>query len=188
MSADLGPRFRRCSLDNFELYDPRQEKVLAELRALEPHLLEHVNAGCGLIFYGPPGTGKDHLAAAMLKRLALQGCMARWRNMQLVYGRAADLVVSDSSTHPLVQELVRPKVLCLSDPVLPIGQTEANLRMLYRIVAERYDKLRSTWITLNVRNAAEAVALLTEPVFSRLRDGALRFFCDWEDYRCRKKT
>lgn len=187
LAADLGQRFRPCSLENFEVYDPRQEKVLAELRELQPHLLEHVNAGKGLIFYGPPGTGKDHLAAAMLKGLALQGCRARWWNMQLVYARAADLIAADASPISLVHELVKPQVVCLSDPVLPIGQTEANLRMLYRIVTERYDRLRATWITINVRNAAEAVALLTEPIFSRLRDGALRFYCDWEDYRCRRK-
>ncbi|KKM63585.1 hypothetical protein LCGC14_1510040 [marine sediment metagenome] len=187
LDQDLGNRFRRCSLTNYEIYNPAQRDVVDRLKVLQNDVVEHVQAGRGLFLYGNCGTGKDHLAVAILRKAAWEGLSARCINGIKLFGDVADAWRGEGSEGDVIGPLLRPDVLLISDPVLPSGITESNQRTLYRLIARRYDRRLSTWCTTNVAGSKGAIELLGNQVYSRLIDDAIRLHCSWECYRERRR-
>ena len=191
LAADLGKRYRpeRARLDNFELYHKSQDKVLTALRELLPRLSELVSAGRGLIFLGPVGTGKDHLMAAALYSVAKRGTSARWFNGMEVFGAFRDRIDTGQRDREHFNELCRPDVLGLSDPIPPLGQVSAwSAENLYRILDLRYRAEKSTWVSVNASSLEDADAKLSAPCFDRVRHGAEVFNCFWPSFRERKQS
>ena len=188
LDRDLGKRFRQCGLKNYEVYDPAQEPVVDRLKELQAGVVDHVRAGRGLFLYGSCGTGKDHLLAAVVRKAAWEGLSARFVNGIKLFGDVADAWREERSEGDVVGPLLRPDVLLISDPVLPSGITESNQRTLYRLIAGRYDRGRSTWCTCNVAGATGAAELLGRQVYDRLIDDAIRLHCNWPSYRERRKV
>lgn len=188
LNLDLRKRFRRCSLKDYKVYDPAQRDVVARLRELQDDVVEHVKAGRGLFLYGPCGTGKDHLVVALLRKAAWSGLLARMVNGIKLFGDVADAWRRDYSERDVIDPLLRPDVLLISDPVLPSGITESNQRTLYRLVSGRYDNGLSTWCTTNVAGSKGAIELLGNQVYSRLIDDALRLKCSWPCYRSQRRV
>lgn len=188
LAMDLGPRYSidRATLDSFVLHAPTaQQPILNRLRTLAAELPAMTKEGRGIIWLGSIGTGKDHLAAALLYVATLQhGFRCRWvngRHMAQLSRDAMDRAVTEAS---VLNELMGPDILCLSDPVLPHSKlTDWNIDLLYRIVDDRCRHLRPTWLTLNARNVAEADERLTPAVFDRLRDQAELVTCLWPSWR-----
>ena len=183
LQGDLGERFYGCRLSNYEVYDDEQRQVWARLKSLAVNVVDHITAGRGLFLYGPSGTGKDHLAVALLHIAAKRGLSARVVNGIRLFDDVATAWRDERSESDVVGPLLRPDVLLISDPVLPSGITASNQRTLYRLVSARYDRGRSTWCTLNVAGADQAVELLGRQVYDRLIDNALRLHCNWPSYR-----
>ncbi len=151
-------------------------------------VVEHVQAGRGLFLYGNCGTGKDHLAVAVLRKAAWEGLSARCVNGMKLFGDVADAWRGDGSEGDVIGPLLRPDVLLISDPVLPSGITGSNQRTLYRLIAGRYVRGRSTWCTANVAGATGAVELLGRQVYDRLIDDAIRLHCNWPSFRERRRV
>jgi DNA replication protein DnaC len=183
----LGPRYRNCTLANFQQYDPKRQcpvlKALNEFAVDMPNRLR----GGGIIFIGNPGTGKDHLMAALLKiAVARHRLSAAWWDGGTLYDAIA-AAISDDTFEKLRRRLLEPQILAISDPIPPRGNlTDPQLRRLRDAVDRRYRATKSTWITTNVDTTGDAEALLTKPVLERITEGALQIFCDWESYRTRK--
>jgi DNA replication protein DnaC len=184
LSADLGPRYSRCTLQGFEAAPGSvQERVKHELiHWSADQALDHVMQGRGVFFVGSTGTGKDHLAAALLLRLADQGTSCRWLPVQTWFKRLADAVRGDSR-EDLFADYIKPSVLCLSDPVLSVSLTESQERNLYELVNQRYNRRKSTWVTCNFKDRVEGQRLLGPQTFSRLIEGAFVVRTNWEDRR-----
>ena len=73
-AAGLPPRYRSCTLDNFQVnLQGSQRQLLQALsvarRYVDNFLVEGGFRESGLLFVGPPGVGKTHLAAAVLGEL-----------------------------------------------------------------------------------------------------------------------
>lgn len=176
---DAGARYGDCTLDNFKCVYPEQTAVVAALR-------EYIAADCpaGVIFFGPVGTGKDHLAFSVCRSALKSGKTVRWMNGQKWFGIIRDSMDSDRSEASLIAELARPDLLCLSDPLPPIGPlTQFQATMLYRIVDARYSRGVPTISTMNVHDDAEADERMGEATWDRLCHDAWKFRCDWETYR-----
>lgn len=174
-----GNRYANCTLENFETKHPKQRQVLTEL-------LAYVAGDCSgnLVLYGPIGTGKDHLAFAACREAIRSGKTVRWLNGRSWFGSVRDAMDSTKSEAAIIDEVRRPDVVCLSDPLPPIGALTAHQAdMLYRFVDARYTRGVPTICTLNVENDADADERLGVPTWDRLCDGAFKLHCNWPSYR-----
>lgn len=174
-----GERYRTCTLESFACSAPQQKKVVAALRG---HLAS--DSTDSVIFFGPVGTGKDHLAFALCRSAIRAGKTVSWINGQKWFGVIRDAMDTAKTEDSLISELARPDVLCLSDPLPPVGAlTQHQATMLYRLVDARYSRNRPTICTINVGSDTEADERLGAATWDRLCHGALRLNCKWETYR-----
>jgi len=189
LMPDLGRRYarERTRIDAFEVYHDEQRKVVRSVQVVASQLEEFVKLGCGLVLYGPVGTGKDHLLAWLLWEAAERGIVCRWINGLDFFGTIRDRMKEEQPERQVLNELLAPDVLGISDPIPPgRAPTDWNIEVLFRLVDRRYRACKSTWITMNVATTKEADELLSAQVFDRLRDGATVLPCFWPSYRGRK--
>lgn len=182
-----GRRYAECSFDSFTTGNAKQCQVLAMVREYAETLPERIKSGEGMVLFGPVGTGKDHLAISIgIEAVKRHGMEAAHVNGQDWFGRVRDSMDEERgpSEVKLIEQLVRPHLLILSDPLPPFGSVGQHMAMMaYRLVRRRYDNLRPTIVTLNVANEQEAEERLGVPTWDRLRQDAWMVFCNWASYR-----
>jgi DNA replication protein DnaC len=176
---DAGQRYRDCTLENFDARRGEQRAVVAALRE---YIAE--DSPDGVILFGPVGTGKDHLAFAICRAAIKAGQSVRWVNGQNWFGMVRDAMDTSKSEASLIAELARPEILCLSDPLPPVGAlTQHQATMLYRLVDARYSRGVPTICTLNVADDAEADVRMGAATWDRLCHDAWKLHCNWPTYR-----
>lgn len=189
LRAQLGVRYANCKLSNFDLSEEeherkRQMKVIDALRGYCEQMPKQVSAGKGIVLYGPAGTGKDHLLAAMMAQACWHNMSVAWRNGMDLYAERRDAISAEKLERDLVQNLVFPDVLAISDPVPPWGTlTEGQSEFLFRVVDARYRQCKPVWVTANFAKGDEAESKIGKQVVDRLRHGALALHCNWPSYR-----
>lgn len=174
-----GKRYADCRLDSFACTTQQQNKVVYALR-------EYVTteAADNVILYGPVGTGKDHLAFAVCRAAVASGRTVRWINGQKWFGLIRDAMETDKSEASLIADLAKPDLLCLSDPLPPVGPlTQFQTTMLYRLVDARYSRSLPTICTINVATDDEADSRMGAATWDRLTHGAWKLHCSWPTYR-----
>lgn len=182
----LGERYHRkaTSLATFQVSDPKQQLVLGQLTALLPRLREFAEGGRSLVFVGSKGTGKDHLLAAMLYHACAAGLSCHWEDGLELFGKFRDAIKRNLPEEGLIEPLVSPDVLAISDPRPPAGELrDFALGQLKRILDRRYRRRRGTWLTVNAASPRDLEQALTPSAFDRVMDGALLLTCFWESYR-----
>lgn len=186
----VGELHKVCRLQNFECKSQEQRKALDALKEYGDTLPERLESAEGLILYGPVGTGKDHLAVS-LGGIAVERFdrSVRLVNAQEWFGDIRDAMDSKRDERLLIGELARPDVLIVSDPVPPTGPlTQHMATMLYRLVEKRDCRGKVTWMTLNVKDDADADKQLGEPTWDRLCDRAWKIHCRWASHRKPSRT
>lgn len=191
----VGRRYAACRLDNWEYAQDRrigatQRAIVSRLRRLCQGMESALEAGQNVLLWGPVGTGKDHLLAAILRAAyAPSRGSILWTSGADLWGRLRDAIDGEAGEATQLRRLTGPAVLAISDPVPPGTRlTEFQAAWLYRIIDGRYRMARSTWVTLNVLDRADAEGRLTPQVWDRLRDGAIVCNCDWPSYRAPKEN
>jgi DNA replication protein DnaC len=186
--ADRGEMYRDCRTENYEIYDDAQRGVVETLQAYADDLDENVTDGRGIMLFGTSGTGKDHLLAAMARVATnAHGLRVVWSSGQQLFGRIRDTIGTDATEEALIGQYTRPTILLLSDPAPMFGDvTPHQANMLYRIIDERTNRYRPTWITINVKDREEANKKIGGPVVERLAHNAVTARCQWPSYRMRK--
>lgn len=181
--TSAGERYRGCTLESFHCDEPQQRRVVA---AITDYIKSE--AADNVILYGPVGTGKDHLAFALCRSAVKSGRTVRWINGQKWFGIVRDAIDTEKSEASLITDLSRSDVLCLSDPLPPVGSlTQFQATMLYRVVDARYSKGLPTVCTINVATDAEADERMGPATWDRLCHSAWKLFCNWESYRAPKR-
>jgi DNA replication protein DnaC len=191
---DVGQRYHPASVSllTFQSYHANQAAVLERLATLAERLDVLTAEGSGLVFYGPCGTGKDHLAIALLYQAANRfGLPCRWVSGLEVFGTFRDNMDAANAQREadILERLTTPEILCISDPLPPVGTASAwNVQVLYRLLDRRYHALRPTWATMNVADPSDANSRLSKPVFDRLRDRAELVHCNWPSWRSERRA
>lgn len=185
----VGPRYLTASLGNFEIYDPRQTEAIERATNFAADMPRYSSGGAGLMLFGPAGTGKDHLLVALCRIAIVRwGFSVDWFDGQELFATARH-AISEDAEHKLMQRLVTPSILALSDPQPPRGQLSQYQNSLLRdAIDRRYRLCRPTWVTTNLDSPKDAESVLTLPLLQRLREGAVKIACDWESFRDRRKA
>lgn len=174
-----GARYRECTLDSFRCDVAQQRSVVAALR-------DYIATDCqdSLILFGPVGTGKDHLAFAVCRYGVKAGKTVNWINGQSWFGIVRDAMETDKTEASLIADLSRPELLCLSDPLPPVGAlTQFQATMLYRLIDARYSRGVPTICTVNIANDAEADERMGAATWDRLCHDAVKLHCNWPTFR-----
>ena len=81
LAKELGPRYAKCSFENYQVSCEPQRKVINQVRAFADDMPERVRGGGGLVLFGRAGVGKDHLlTAAMFHAIRTHGFGVLWVN------------------------------------------------------------------------------------------------------------
>lgn len=161
----------------------RQRAVVDAVRAYGQSVEENIRQGRGIVLAGPPGTGKDHLLVGLMYAAVGAGLTVEWRNGMDLFGAVRDGIGNGTDERDMLDSLVRPDVLVLSDPVPPWGPlTQFQAAFLFRVIDRRYRDLKPVWVTTNTSGDATD-GKLGAALVDRLRDGAVSLVCDWPSYR-----
>ncbi len=182
-SAMAGERAADYRFVNYGTYNEPQRKALAAVKEWADEFSSHPQEP--LILYGPVGTGKDHLAfAAARKVLIKHGGTACFMNGRSLFAKMRDCIGDDKREGDVLDSLIRPTLLLLSDPQPPIGElTSFQADTLYRLIDERYRRKRITLVTINAMNDDEASDAIGAASWDRMCEDSWKIFCNWKSHR-----
>jgi DNA replication protein DnaC len=193
-AAEIPPRFRGKTFDDYRAASPAQERILSIARDYAANFEDAHKAGRCLLFSGKVGAGKTHLACAILQAIIetpltpVEGWeRRRWYPVR--YSSASELIRtiretwhSNTSESAAIAKFVAPDLLVIDEVGLQFG-SEAERNQLTEILDKRYQRILPTIIVSNV--AKEALPkYLGERAVDRLREnGGLVAVFDWESHR-----
>lgn len=184
-TRDIGKRYADCRFENYAATCEAQSSAVRRVSGYATEWPAECQAGHGMLLFGPSGTGKDHLAvAAAFVAVREHGATALWIDGQRLFERMRDSIDSETREQDVIREFTTPQILMISDPLPQAGSVkDFQQSALWRIVDRRYRDMRPTWVTLNVKDEAEAQARMGVQLVDRLTDGALCIHCNWPSYR-----
>jgi DNA replication protein DnaC len=184
LRVSAGQRYAGCRLSNFEATSHYQKRVVETIRQYCQSISDRCRSGEGLVLYGPVGTGKDHLAYVVAVAAVLAELTIGWLVGQDWFGQLRDAIDDGQSEASFISRVARPDLVVISDPLPPGGQlTQYQGAMLFRAIEARYSQGRTTVVTVNLADDAEADQRLGAATWDRLCHGAWKVFCNWESYR-----
>jgi len=136
------------------------------------------------IFIGKPGTGKTHLAVGIGMALIGERKSVRFCTVIRAIRRVKESWSknSEETESQAIEFFVRPDLLILDEVGVQFG-SEAEKLILFDIMNERYEKMKSTILVSNL-TVPEVKEYLGERIFDRMREDGGRFVSfDWESYR-----
>jgi hypothetical protein len=189
----IGPRHAHASLDNFEVYHPKQSPVLAKCREIAAGMKAFIAEGRNLLLYGSVGAGKDHILAALLLRAAevepeLEQSDVDNRAHFFFHGSIQMISGRDVFGQETPASYFKSRVLGISDPVNPSAQRAPwELAKLFDLADAQYKAKLCTWVTMNAQTLEIAKEQLSPPIFDRFTEDAVVLQCLWPSYRQRTK-
>ena len=147
--ARVPPRYAKCTLDNFVLYD--NEKLIKAVAEARRFVQAFPAVSKGLCLIGPAGIGKTHIAVAVLRQVILES------SARGLYYDVRDLLrIIRSTYNPVVRtaeiEILRPVMdaeLLILDDFGAEKTSEWVEETMNLIVNTRYNERKPTIFTSN---------------------------------------
>ena len=134
------------TVDAFDFgFDASRKKLRARYLAL--HDLQFIAKGINPLFMGVPGTGKTFLARA----LAYRACQSQKRAVFISAARMLN-ELSGAEIHGALERKLKRYVkadLLVIDDFATLSMDQAQAKLAFEVISERYDYRRSTAITTN---------------------------------------
>ena len=150
-NAGIPARYRHCTLDSFELWNPGDPTLAKAKRQVQEFVDLYPAGEKGLLLMGSVGTGKTHLAVAALQQIMretrppVHGCFADFTSLVLEIQMTLD---GSGSSRAILEPLVAADLLVLDE--LGAGKTTPwVMDLLYYLVNTRYLEGRITIFTTN---------------------------------------
>ncbi len=169
-ASGIPRRYRHCTLENFELWDPENPTLRRAHRIVREFVDLYPEVDKGILFMGPVGTGKTHLAVAALRELieakGVRGRFADFTSLVLEIQMTFD---GPGTAREILEPLVGAEVLVLDE--LGAGKvTPWVMDLLYFLVNSRYLQNRVTLFTTNFLDTPpEGMESLADRVSTRIR-------------------
>jgi DNA replication protein DnaC len=169
--AAIPERYRHCTLDSFELWNPDDPTLQRARRAVEEFADLYPSVDKGLLLMGPVGTGKTHLAVAALQRLiTTKGARGRFTDFTSLVLQIQMTFDGQGSRSEILEPLIETEVLVVDE----LGAGKATpwvMDLLYYLVNTRYLRRRITIFTTNYSDFTHAAGeeSLTDRVSARIR-------------------
>jgi DNA replication protein DnaC len=188
--AGIPARYRHCTLDSFELWNPKDPTLAKAKRQVQEFVDLYPAGDKGLLLMGSVGTGKTHLAVAAMqqimneKRPAVRGRFADFTSLVLEIQMTFD---GSGSSRAILEPLVEADLLVLDE--LGAGKTTAwVMDLLYYLVNTRYLEGRVTIFTTNFsdfpKNHEESLSdRVSQRIRSRLYEMCRPVELRGQDYR-----
>jgi len=185
LEQEIPKRFQGKTFENFSVdCNIEARKVRDVVWNYAKNFRENLDKGRSLLLVGNPGTGKNHLAISLVRVLILNGFTAQIMD-------APDLVYRVKSTWnaqgresegKALWEMSKLDLLVINE-LGALFKTEAERRILFRIINRRYEDLLPTFVIGNVTRE-EAKEILGAPTYDRLKEGGGQVLVlNWESYR-----
>jgi DNA replication protein DnaC len=163
-------KVKHATLDNYEAKTESQKKALAKVK-------RQIGIGSGfLVLRGTPGTGKTHLAAATLK---IEGGL--FVTEADLIGELRHTYSTNEGQDAMVEKYRSAPILVLDELTIDVVGKDIPA-LLYRILADRYDKSLLTVITSN-ETLETIVSILGARLVDRMKANMSVVTCEWESNR-----
>lgn len=165
--AGIPERYRHCSFDSFELWNPEDPTLAKARRSVQEFVDLYPDTEKGLLIMGPVGTGKTHLAvAALIELIRSKGVKGRFADFTSLVLEIQMTFGGEGSARSILHPLVQAELLVLDE--LGAGKvTPWVMDLLYYLVNKRYLEGRMTVFTTNFSDFPKGTSESLEDRVSR---------------------